>query len=230
MKYLGVLIKGASGSLGGLTASHNKYGDYFRGRTTPVNPNSTRQQLVRSIFAGLSNAWSVDLTQTQRNGWNLYGQEVSVIDALGQMIHLTGYCHYLRSNSIALLAGVDRIDEPPTTFILGEPDETMAGTISEATQKVSVAFDDTRAWCSEDNAVMQISMSRPASPGVIWIPKINRVAGYIKGASAEPAQSPVEIAVPFAVVEGQKVTITGRILRADGRLSGPFRDGATVAS
>jgi len=106
----------------------------------------------------------------------------------------------------------------------------MAGTISEATQKVSVAFDDTKAWCDENGAVMQISMSRPASPGVIWIPKINRVAGYIKGDTMSPPQSPIEIAVPFAVVEAQKVTITGRILRADGRLSGPFRDGATVAS
>ena len=41
-----------SGSLGGIVASHNRFGSYFRQRTVPVNPDTADQQMVRG-YSGL---------------------------------------------------------------------------------------------------------------------------------------------------------------------------------
>lgn len=230
MKYQGVFIKGASGALGGLVASHNRYGDYFRGRTTPVNPNSARQQNMRNIFAALANAWSEDLTAVQRAAWTLYSNQVTVKDSGGNDIHITGFNHFIRSNSVAIAGGVARVDDGPTTFLLGEADATFVAVVDEATQKVTCTYDDTKDWCDEDGSLLQVSMSRPASPGIIWIPPVSRVAGYILGDSVTPPTTGTNVDCPFAVTETQKVIVTGRILRADGRLSGKFQHSSDVTA
>jgi hypothetical protein len=151
-------------------------------------------------------------------------------DALGQDIYLTGYNHFLRSNTVALGGSVAQVNTGPTIFTLADADETMVGTVDEAGQEISVAFNEALPWADEDDALMQISMSRPANPGVEFVPPVARVAGYILGDSVAAPTTPEVLPVPFAVAENQKVIVTGRILRADGRLSGKFQHGSVVTS
>jgi hypothetical protein len=218
-----------SGSIGGTTASHNRFGQYFRQRTSPVNPNTARQQAVRNFFATLMSDWSNVLTQAQRDAWNLYGSSVSWLNAVGAEVFLTGAEHYLRSNLPRVQTGDPTVNDGPTIFTLPGADPTFAPTISEASQLISVTFDNTLAWANEDDAMMAITMSQPRSPGRTFIGPPYRFAGAISGDSVTPPTSPTTIATPYAATEGQKVEVLARISRADGRLSQFFRDTVTVA-
>ena len=230
MKFLAGLLGALSGSKGGITASHNRYGAYLRHKAIPVNPNTDRQQAVRSIFQTLSNAWSNVLTSIDRGKWNMYGSIVTMKDKLGQDIHLTGYNHFLRSNSIALLGSVAQVNAGPTIYTLADADETMVGTVDEAAQEISVAFDDTLPWLDESGSLMMIAMSKPANIGCKYVPPTYRIAGFILGDSATPPTTPETMTCPFSVAEGQKVLVAGRIFRADGRLSSMFQKGTVVTA
>lgn len=120
MKILPTMASAMSGSLRGITASHNRGGAYFRGRTVPTNPNTNLQSQVRTAFGTLSQDWNSLLTPEQREGWNNYAQQVSWTDSLGQTIQLSGINHFVRSNTVLLqlnaVAGVGLTvieDAPP---------------------------------------------------------------------------------------------------------------------
>lgn len=224
MKFKSALGLIVSGSMAGVTGSHNRFGQYFRQRAIPVNPSSDRQQSVRSVFAALAVLWSSTLTQAQRDAWNLYGDTVEMLDKQGSTIHLTGYNHYLRSNCAILQTTLTRVDVGPTVMSLPEVDPTAVATASEATQLISLVFDTNLPWVSEDGAGLAVGMSSPKGEGVDFIGGPFRYANYIAGNNAVPPASPQNVAVPFAVAEDQKTQVQLRIMRADGRLSTPFRD------
>ncbi len=231
MKFTsGLAVAALSGSEGGTTASRNKFGQYFRQKSQPVNPNTARQIAVRNVFSDLAFKWTNLLTQVQRDAWNLYGLSVVFKDSLGQDIFLTGFNHYVRTNTVGVGGAVARVDTGPTIFTLADTDPSIVATLSEATQILSLAFDDTLSYIDEDDALMQVQMTAPVGPGREFIGLRTRIAGYILGDSGVPLTSPQTFPVPFAVAENQKVIVQCRILRADGRLSDPFRDEADIAA
>ena len=111
-----MLVKGIftniSGSTGGVTASRNKGGQYLRARTTPVNPNSTRQQLARSRFTNANNGWST-LTAAQRTLWNDFAALQAWVNALGDPIQLSGQQAYVGSYSALASATLTPVAVPP---------------------------------------------------------------------------------------------------------------------
>jgi len=116
----GALLGTMSGSMGGATASRNRGGQYFRQRVVPTNPNSTRQQAVRAIFAGLVSAWCNTITSAQRAAWTTYANNVPVTNALGDAVTLTGQQFYIGANTARVQAGLTRADAAPTIFDRGE--------------------------------------------------------------------------------------------------------------
>jgi hypothetical protein len=230
MLFTSILLGEMRGSLNGVTASRNRSGQYFRVRAVPVNPNSPRQMAARLSFAARADEWSDILTQVQRDAWNLYADNVTVKNKLGEDILLSGSNMYLRTNTSRVATGLPVVSDAPTLFTLGSPDTLFDGSISEATQLISVAFNVLSAWVGEDDAGMLVYMSIPQSPGREFLSPQNRVAGAILGDSGTPPTSPETIAVPFAVAEGQKVIVSHRVLRADGRVSEVFRDTVVVAA
>ena len=89
----------ARGSIGGQTASRNRFGNYLRARTTPVNPRSSKQNKVRAVVQYLAQYWSNTLTQAQRDGWEVYAAAITRTNKLGAQIKLTGFNHFIRSNT-----------------------------------------------------------------------------------------------------------------------------------
>ena len=57
MKYIGLLSSAASGKLGGIVASHNRGGQYFRHHSIPVQSRTPAQRLVRYALAAFSAAF-----------------------------------------------------------------------------------------------------------------------------------------------------------------------------
>ena len=56
IKYGGGIVD-MSGSIAGNTHARNRFGNYMRARTKPVNPNSDRQVAIRAIVSYLAEFW-----------------------------------------------------------------------------------------------------------------------------------------------------------------------------
>jgi len=226
-----------SGSFGGITFSHNKGGQYCRRRSIPTDPQSSAQLLVRNAVANLSNYWVNTLTPAERASWDLYAQNVSWVDTLGQTIQLTGLNHFVRSNSVrnyvtdlvgqafANFAGTLPVIEPaPAIFDLGVP---------FAAENPSLVLAAGVATLSVTNATNPV----PAGTGVLYMfasPPVNPSVTFFKGpflcvgsasASADVAAILSSAAeTPYfarygALTIGQKVFWRARLQIADGRLS-----------
>ena len=142
---------------------------------------------------------------------------------LGETVFLTGFNHYIRSNSVRTRYAIAPVDAGPTTFELPATDPALALTVSEATQLISLAFDDVFAWASEDGAHMAIYMGRPQNAQRNFFNGPWRNTAILFGNSGVPLTTPQSIPVSFVVTEGQRIWIYCRISRADGRLSEKFR-------
>ncbi len=213
----------ASGSVGDLVFSRNRYGAYLRKRTIPINPRSARQVVLRAAFSFLTTRWSAELSQAQRDAWDLYGESVTMTNRLGQAIFLTGFNHYLRSNTTRKAFALPVIDDGPTIFEIPEQDPTLAITATEAGQTISVAYDDTMDWADEDDAWLQLFQGTPQNGQRNFFNGPWRLISLIQGVNAAPPPSPLVAPVVFALAAGQRIWLYARISRADGRISQMFQ-------
>lgn len=229
VKFGGGVVQ-MSGSIAGDTFARNRYGNYARARTKPTNPNTGLQQAVRAALAFLTDRWSQTLTADQRTAWNLYASNVSMKNRLGEVIQLTGFNHYIRSNMIRTQANRPEIDDGPVVFELPAKDPMYAITASEATQEITTTYDDGLAWASETGGFMFLFGGQPQNPQRNFFAGPWRYYGYIPGVDAAPPAGPHVIDGEFAIAEGQHLWCYGRISRADGRLSEPFRSDVLVGA
>lgn len=229
MKFNSALMAGSSGSTGGLTASHNRGGSYFRKRVVPVNPNTVFQQAVRSALSLLAACWNNVLDADQRTAWDTYATNVPLPDALGAPRNVGGLGMYIRSNVPRINAGLDRLDDAPTVFDLGEYTPPVVGVIDAGAGTLSLAFEGTDAWASEVGSAMIVQVSRGNNPSVNFFKGPYRFSENVEGAMTPPT-SPATITLPFAVAEGQRVFVEVKVTRADGRLSATFRGNGLVTA
>jgi len=218
----------ARGSVGGQTHSRNRFGNYVRSRTTPVNPQSSRQNLIRAAVAALAPQWSNVLSQAQRDSWEVYGDAITRTNKLGQQIKLTGFNMFVRSNTIRLQSADSVILPGPTTLTLPGADPVFEVEVDEANQELSVTFDPLLAWNQDDDGFMYVFMSQPKAAGVTFIGGPFRLAGAIDGDTASPPTSPQILPAPFPVAEGQQISCRARISELDGRLSDLFQHQSAV--
>lgn len=229
VKFGGGIVQ-MSGSIAGNTFARNHYGNYVRARTKPVNPQTARQQEVRAIIAVLTARWSTTLTAAQRTAWNLYGSSVAMTNKLGETVYLTGFNHYIRSNTIASMVPYPLIDAGPVVFELPAQDPTFAVTASEATQILTLAYDDTMDWATEDTAYIYFFQGKPQNAQRNFFDGPWRFIGSVGGIDPGGPVEPHAAAAAFAIAEGQRQWVYARIQRADGRLSLPFRADVFVAA
>lgn len=216
------LISRGSGSLGGLTMSHNAGGLYLRARVTPTDPNTPQQATIRAFVAQLTSLWVNTLTQVERDKWSAYAANVTLIGPLGAAINVSGLNMYVRSNVPILQAGFPRRDDAPAIFDLGD---FTAPTITAifATQDVFLAFTITDAWVNETGAAMMLFLSRPQNESINFFKGPYRFAGSVAGDLAIPPTSPATIPSQFTIAVGQKLFGRAQVFRIDGRLSADVR-------
>lgn len=223
------ILTQASGSIAGLTGSHNRGGMYFRARTIPTNPATAFQVAVRNIMGQLTSAWMSVLTSVQRAHWQTYDDNVTLINPLGDPIHIGALPHFIRSNVGRMQAGFALIADAPNIYNLGEHgDVVFAATADD--QKISFAYTDTDVWCDEDDSLMLCYHSRPQNPTINYFKGPYRFTGFIEGDSITPPTSPEEFDTEFLVAADQLIYCQVRVSRADGRLSTPFRGSCVVAA
>jgi len=229
IKFGGGVVQ-MSGSIAGNTFARNRYGNYCRARTKPVNPQTARQTSIRSGMAFLTSRWGQTLTAVQRTAWNLYASSVTMTNRLGETINLTGFNHYIRSNMIRKQLAYTIIDDGPVLFEIpaGDPVFSIAG--SEATQEVTVSYDDTMDWATETGSYLVVYAGQPQNAQRNFFDGPWKVMGGIAGVDAAPPASPATQACPFVITELQREWCYARIMRLDGRLSAPFRNNIFIGA
>jgi len=228
MKFTGTLVGTVSGSIGGVTGSHNKGGQYFRRRAIPTNPGSATQTVVRNLMATYSQAWANTLTAAQRAGWDVYAANVAWIDSLGNSISLSGQQMYVRTQIAAVYAELPAIPDAPTNYTLAHMTVPVLSAVA-ATSVITVTFDDADEWANAVGGGLSIFCSRPQSDGISYFKGPYQYAGTIDGAASPPSSPDTSLSLPFAAAAGNKVFWQARAINADGRVSGLVR-GSFLAS
>lgn len=221
MLFKGLLATDMSGAIAGIVASHNKGGSYFRERIVPTNPNSVFQQAVRNAVSQLSSMWQSSLTQTQRDEWDVYADNVTITNRIGDQVNISALAHYIRSNVARLVNGLARVDDGPTTFNLGAYSAPNISDFSEATQAGNFNFVTgpfTDPWANEVGGFLWLYMSRPQNSGIQYFRGPYRLVGPVTGDPVPPA-SPAVVNAPFPFVEGQRLFGRAVAATADGRYS-----------
>ena len=105
MKYIGLLSSAASGKLGGIVASHNRGGTYFRHHAIPVQPRTPSQTSVRNQLQAFSSAFKA-LTPAQIGGWNALALTVTKKSKLGTTYNPTGQQLFVSCNKHLSAIGI----------------------------------------------------------------------------------------------------------------------------
>jgi hypothetical protein len=162
MKYLG---PPQSGSQAGTTASHNRAGQYFRNRRSPVQPVGTgRRAFIRSAFGSGSSAWA-GLTDSDRASWSSFADSHPVTDSLGQSIKLTGQQMFVGVFTQDVnVGGITPPDVPSTTSVF-TPAITAFTFVHTTTPALTLTLDGGGAA----DAYALIAFSRPVGAGVSFM-------------------------------------------------------------
>lgn len=91
---LGPTIGMASGSVGAVVFSHNRYGTYLRRRATPTVSQTEEALAAKALMTSATQAWQ-DLTVAQQLAWNMWASANPVNGSLGQPQQLTGHAAFV---------------------------------------------------------------------------------------------------------------------------------------
>jgi len=216
MKFKSHLITEGSGSIGGLTFSHNRAGMYIRSRTVPTNPNTQRQGVVRT---GLSEAqaWWKTMDETGKALWEQYAAATPLRDALGRELKLTGLQMFIRTHVFYAVNGLQNPADAPT-----EPGLAFLTppTVSwdEATQKLKVAFDNSDNWATGPMGFLAVFCSRLQSRSRNFWRGPYQLLGTVQGAGTPPT-SPVSFQPPQPVYGDLRLFLRFRCADTQARLS-----------
>lgn len=216
-------VVGMAGKIAGTVFARNRYGQYARSWSKPVNPKTDRQTGARARIGLLGAAWAVELTEEQRAGWNVYAANVPMKNRLGETMNLSGFNQYCRTNGVLLAIGEARKDDAPGIFTLGEQDPSLEVSVDATAGEIKVSFDADADWVSEDGAFLAVSVGRPVNKNVEFFGGPFRLAGHVSGSTTSAPTSPAAIESPWPLQAGQRVFVQCRIVRADGRVSEFFR-------
>jgi hypothetical protein len=101
-----------SGSIAAQTSSRNRSGQYRRSRVMPVQPRTALQLAARARLSDWSSAWR-GLEDAERAAWTAFANSFTVVNSLGQAIHLTGAQSFVKVSAVQDLLGEVHSDIPP---------------------------------------------------------------------------------------------------------------------
>lgn len=229
-------ITAMSGSIAGNTFARNRYGNYVRSRTKPVNPASWRQVMMRTILSWLTEYWYDELTSTQRESWSTYAASIVMKNKLGEAIKLSGFNHFVRSNSVRKVYAVSIADPlyitlktAPAGNGLPPKDPAVAIDVDSSPQKITVTFDKNQEWCTEFGSLLIMRQGIPQKGSRNFF-KGPYKSGLVTLGNAAGLSGTVEFTPTIPVAEGQKQWCNFRISRADGGLTESWDISALVHS
>jgi hypothetical protein len=214
MKFKSQVYTQASGSIGGVTYSHNRFGMYTRGKVIPVNPNTALQQAARTRLAIFAANWKL-LTAEQRQAWAAWAAVVLKTNPLGDQVTLTAFNWYVAVNAQrAQVGGLGQISVPDPALAL-TTFSTISVVIAAAGNSASVSFANTDPWATAVGGFMNIFAALPVPQTRNFLSGPFRLIGTVPGAVVPPT-SPVVLPLGYDVSVGQKVFIRGIVQNSLG--------------
>jgi len=218
VKFGGGIVQ-ISGSIAGTVHARNRFGNYIRPRTKPVNPHSIRQESARAILSYLAEYWHGDLTPVQRNLWEVYAAAIAMFNRLGETIYLTGYNHFIRTNTAQLAIGEAVLDAAPSVLSLPEKDPDLVCSGEDIAAQTFTFTCSTSGWVPNGDPKFGILVYQ-GKPQLASRNQFNgpwRLMDFID--ATEGAAGTADLAAAFAFALGQKVWFGARVMTVSGRLS-----------
>ena len=221
MKFKSQVYTQTSGSIGGITYSHNQGGLYTRARTIPVDPASSFQLAVRNSVAQLVSRWRQVLTQLQRDAWDVFAVNTPVVNSFGDSVLISGQAWYIKANSARNAVGTTIVNDAPTIF--GNASLTTPTVVaSAATETYAVTFTNTDIWATAVGGHLLMYGSRPQNVSINFFKGPYRFAGRVNGAVVPPT-SPAAIVSAFPFPVGVKLFVVFVATQANGQISAKQR-------
>lgn len=150
-----------SGSVGAVTSSRNRSGQYRRARANPTQPRTPAQVNARARLTTCSANWR-GLTAAQRAAWNAFANSFSVVNSIGSTINLTGAQCFVKVNTVNLQNGTAIVNVPPSLPAFVAALQTGI-TLTAGVQAFSIA-----STLTAGSTVYMIFCSPQLSPGVSY--------------------------------------------------------------
>jgi len=219
----GAAIVDARGSIAGTTFSRNKSGAYVRARVKPVNPKSVRQEAARTILSYLAEYWHKTLSPTVRGHWETYAAAVPMLNKLGETIHLSGYNHFMRSNSVRMTSHPTAVNFAPTVLSLPAKDNELVCAEENITAQTFTFNCNSDLFAANGDPIVSIMLDQ-GQPQLVsrntyhgpW-----RYMGFIdvpEGTAGTATEN-----APFTFALDQKVWFRARTYTNEGRTSTPWQ-------
>lgn len=228
MKILSALATAVSGSIGGITGSHNRGGMYLRSRTIPINPQTVDQLAARNRLASQSSAWGA-LTEAQRLSWNDFAAQNPVADKLRQSQILTGQQTFVKINV--------RLEQATDTLLTVAPIGTAPASFTSVAATFDIGAGTTELTFAPDPAGTDIRLWLTAavtnSAGIEFVKNLTRVITISAKDLASGFDYLTVLEAKFGTLQvGQKVSLFPRAFDSTtGLISGMQRvDGIVVSS
>lgn len=232
MKFTPSMMGAASGKLGGVVASRNRGGQYFRRNSMPTNPATSKQTANRTNFASWVVQWQSESAE-DRQSWADWAANVPFLDSLGQVYHLTGQQAYIRANTAVVSGGPGPFQTAPATFDNGVPPIALSTfTLGAAAGQIDYQFEIGAGGASEEGALV-VYISRPQNVTKNFFKgpyQLALVNGSLNATDTDIPGEDVPTLMDWALLEDQWVHVRARIVYADGRISPVFSDWATVGA
>jgi len=216
----GPLASEVRGSIGGVVFARNRGGAYVRNRTAPLNPSSADQNRIRQILADLAQRWSGTLTESQREEWRTYAENVPLQNALGESRNVSGINMYARGNSLILDTAGTRVDDGPTNFTVG-PSFTPGITLDPAADTLTIDDLGTYTPTTDGTIGFLIQQAPPDNSGVFF-----KGSGFRKISGTQIADEatdlPADVPLAFPIEAGQSVFVRTIAVTPDGRVGSPI--------
>lgn len=165
------LVNDARNKQGGTVFTKTRFGAMNRRKVSPIQPRTTEQTQVRSLFSLLSKRWATELTAAQLAGWRALASANPKSNVFGNNIILTGLQMYQSVNRNLQTIGVAIIDDPPANLTVGAPGTiTLANAVGPPT---TLTVDGGTEPGTDEVPV--IFAARPLNPGRQFVGSLFRL-------------------------------------------------------
>ena len=220
------IVTHLSGRSGSQVFAHNRSGQYARDFTSPIDPESARQLLLRGALGSANAEWR-DLSQSDRSVWNNYGNSVKVLNRFGDPHNITGRAHFI-AWFVAFTAATDAVPIsfpvpthltlPSSPFLLdaqiaidGLGEARWDGTMKQIDHSTDAGHDQICACYTSGPLDITRNFWKQDFP-------YHHGHEYVGGVS-EIVQFAFDISLGWDIAGDEKCFFKARFIREDGRLS-----------
>lgn len=196
------LVTGMRNKLNGSVASHNRYGDYWRNKTTPVNPRTQFQQNVRAAMATNARDWRA-LSADNRASWNGAAPSRPFTDIWGDKLIYSGFNLFMKVNQAAANFGTAKFTQAPPNE--PAPDDIRGILVEEASGVVTVGVTNDVT----DGQMLIVYGAANYSAGKSYTKNLQKLLGVFTTATP-----PIQINAALEARFGSLIPGTGIVIRA----------------